>query len=172
MVSSSTRATLWLELQAPPQTSRPKPTAVTTLCHSRRIASAGRMGNVVDQAQTVLIRKLGLINTQDRISHEAREAYARLFEHPLSRVHLTALASLFGWSVPIVARHAPPITVCIRPRNALVVVFLYAMDISTILVWNVRGLNKKVHRDNGRDLIAATRQRSSASRKKKCRKCL
>lgn len=31
------------------------------------------------------------------------------------------------------------------------------MEISSILVWNVRGLNHKSHRDSVRDLIAATR---------------
>lgn len=46
------------------------------------------------------MRKLGLINAQEAISQEAREAYAKLFNHPLSRPHLAAVASLFGWAVP------------------------------------------------------------------------
>lgn len=72
----------------------------STLRRSRRIASTGGMGTAIDQAQTVLMRKLGLIMLQERLSQEARDAYMRLFDHPLSRDHLTALASLFGWTVP------------------------------------------------------------------------
>lgn len=36
-------------------------------------------------------------------------------------------------------------------------VFLFSMDVSTILVWNFRGLNKKGRRDVVRDLVATTR---------------
>lgn len=31
--------------------------------------------------------------------HE-KHAYAKLFEHPLSRPQIAALASLFGWTIP------------------------------------------------------------------------
>lgn len=38
------------------------------------------------------------------------------------------------------------------------VVFLFAaMDVSKILVWNVRGLNNKARRDALRELVASTR---------------
>lgn len=54
---------------------------------------------MLNQAQPVLMRKLGIIKEKEDILQEAREAYARLFEHPLSCSHLTALAALFGWTV-------------------------------------------------------------------------
>lgn len=44
--------------------------------------------------------KLGILKEQENLSEEATRAYAQLFDHPLSRPHLVALASLFGWSVP------------------------------------------------------------------------
>lgn len=46
------------------------------------------------------MRKVGVISDEESITPEAREAYMHLFQHPLSRAHLTALASLFGWTVP------------------------------------------------------------------------
>lgn len=46
------------------------------------------------------MRKLGLLTEHEKITAEATEAYAKLFEHPLSRTQLTALASLFGWDIP------------------------------------------------------------------------
>lgn len=52
------------------------------------------------RAQTVLMRKLGVLSDAEHITQEAREAYSRLFEHPLSRAHLMALTALFGWTVP------------------------------------------------------------------------
>lgn len=72
----------------------------TTLRRSRRIANSVGPTNTVQKAQTVLMRKLGIIDTQQPMSQEAREAYARLFEHPLSPSHIAALAALFGWTVP------------------------------------------------------------------------
>lgn len=41
--------------------------------------------------------------------------------------------------------------------QALCCTSLCSMDVSTILVWNVRGLNRKARRDAVRDLVAATR---------------
>lgn len=46
------------------------------------------------------MKKLGIIMDLHQLSQEAREAYARLFEHPLSTSHVAALAVLFGWTVP------------------------------------------------------------------------
>lgn len=68
----------------------------TSLRRSKRIACMGASGTALDRAQTVLMRKMGLITEMESISQEAREAYTRLFEHPLSRSHLSALAALFG----------------------------------------------------------------------------
>lgn len=72
----------------------------STLRRSKRIAGFGCAANSIDQAQIVLMRKLGILAAQDNLTQDARDAYARLFEHPLSRAQLTALASLFGWVVP------------------------------------------------------------------------
>lgn len=58
------------------------------------------MGNAIDKAQTVLMRKLGVLAPNDGLSLEARDAYIRLFDHPLSRTQLAAVATIFGWSVP------------------------------------------------------------------------
>lgn len=72
----------------------------TTIRRSHRIAVSGYGGTAVNKEQTLLMRKLGLIEAQDAISQEARDAYARLFEHPLSSAQIATVASLFGWTVP------------------------------------------------------------------------
>lgn len=72
----------------------------TSVRRSRRIAACGITGTAVGRAQTVLMRKLGILQADQGLSQEARDAYAQLFEHPLSRPQLTALASIFGWTVP------------------------------------------------------------------------
>lgn len=71
-----------------------------SLHRSNRIARIATKGTTLDRAQAVLMRKLGVISEGESLSPEAREAYTQLFEHPLSRSHLTALAALFGWTVP------------------------------------------------------------------------
>ena len=47
-----------------------------------------------------ILRSLGLFSDGAQLSGEALDRYARLFERPLSRAHIEALATLFGWSVP------------------------------------------------------------------------
>lgn len=71
----------------------------SSLQQSKRIANVTARGTALDKAQTVLMRKLGVITKQEEISPEAREAYTRLFEHTLSHSHLTALTALFGTNV-------------------------------------------------------------------------
>lgn len=83
-----------------PRTHRKTRENASTLRRSRRIANRGALGSTLDRAQTVLMRKLGVISDQESISQEAREAYTCLFDHPLSRSHLIALTALFGWAVP------------------------------------------------------------------------
>uniref|UniRef100_A0A0A8Z4F8 Uncharacterized protein n=1 Tax=Arundo donax TaxID=35708 RepID=A0A0A8Z4F8_ARUDO len=46
------------------------------------------------------MRKLGIIEDGVRVDPSSQDAYARLFDQPLSRAHLIALAALFGWVVP------------------------------------------------------------------------
>lgn len=60
----------------------------------------GMPGHALQRAQTVLMRKLGIISDQEQMSQEARDAYAALFEHPLSRAQVAVLAALFGWTLP------------------------------------------------------------------------
>lgn len=75
-------------------------TATTSLRRSRRIASTGAAGPTLQKAQGVLMRKLGILSDQEQITSEAKESYAKLFEYPLSRAQLAALALLFGWDTP------------------------------------------------------------------------
>lgn len=72
----------------------------TTLRRSRWIAYAGGPSHSLHRAQTVLMKKLGLIAEEESLTEEARESYARLFEHPIPSSHVMALAALFGWTVP------------------------------------------------------------------------
>ncbi|GJN23594.1 hypothetical protein PR202_gb11258 [Eleusine coracana subsp. coracana] len=85
---------------APAKRSRRQPASSTTLRRSRRIANSAGPNHAVQKAQMVLMRKLGLAIEENGLSQEARDAYAKLFEHPLSPSHLAALAALFGWAVP------------------------------------------------------------------------
>lgn len=54
----------------------------------------------MQKGQAVLMKKLGIQTDQGDNVWESLDAYARLFDHPLSSSHLTALATLFGWRVP------------------------------------------------------------------------
>lgn len=40
-----------------------------------------------------------MLSQNEHIMQEAREAYAKLFDHLLSRSHVAAIAALYGWSV-------------------------------------------------------------------------
>lgn len=77
-----------------------KTTATSSLRRSRRIANAGGRGPAIEKAQEVLMRKLGILTERETVTAEAREAYAKLFDNPLSRPQLAALAALFGWEIP------------------------------------------------------------------------
>lgn len=57
---------------------------------------AGNNGPALERTQCVLMRKLAMITEQEGLTQEARDAYARLFEHPLSRSHIAVVAGLFG----------------------------------------------------------------------------
>lgn len=77
-----------------------KPEPKSSLWRSRRIALSGNARPALERAQCVLMRKLGILSDQEAITQEAREAYTKLFEHPLSRPQLMAVAALFGWTIP------------------------------------------------------------------------
>lgn len=53
------------------------------------------------------MRKLGLLTDHESITDEARQAYAKLFDSPLSRPQLAALAALFGWEIPADCEKGP-----------------------------------------------------------------
>lgn len=72
---------------------------VTTIRYSKRIAMFANARPALERAQCVLMRKLGILKEQEQMSQEDREAYTKLFEHPLSRPQLAALAALFGWTI-------------------------------------------------------------------------
>lgn len=71
----------------------------SSLRRSRRIAASGTHEPALQKAQGVLMRKLGIVTDREQITNEAKEAYAKLFEHTLSRPQLSALAALFGWII-------------------------------------------------------------------------
>lgn len=83
-----------------PRMRRPARQDSTTLCRSRQIANAGDQNHAVEHAQTVLMKKLGILDEHQLLTQEARGTYANLFEHPLSPSHIAALTALFGWTVP------------------------------------------------------------------------
>lgn len=69
----------------------------TTMRRSRRIAESATGGHALHRAQIVLMRKLGLISEQEKMTDEAKKAYVMLFDHPLTPSHIAALTALIGW---------------------------------------------------------------------------
>lgn len=45
--------------------------------------------------------KLGYCDEKEQISDADTSRYARLFDSPLSYMHVAALAALFSWEVPL-----------------------------------------------------------------------
>lgn len=66
---------------------------------SRRLAGLGAepVQPAVPRAKKTILCSLGLAASQERLPPEVLEAYAKLFQQPLSELHIKALASLFGW---------------------------------------------------------------------------
>lgn len=52
----------------------------------------------------MVIRRLGLVAEDEHVGQEALDAFARLFQAPLSRAHVVALAALSGFQVPMGAQ--------------------------------------------------------------------
>lgn len=101
------------------------------------------------------MKKLGIIENQSAIDPHLVDAYAKLFDHPLSTSQIATLTALFNWSVPKDWQRISLECVLAQPRDPrILVVPLYFMDFSKILVWNVRGLNRKAHRDGVRQVIS------------------
>lgn len=86
--------------RAPPATTRrprQKRQPASNPRRSVRLArGVGHRSNATKQ-QNILIQKLCLANEGEVISDEALEAYAKLFEQPLTEVHIKAILAVFGW---------------------------------------------------------------------------
>jgi hypothetical protein len=46
------------------------------------------------------MRSLDIISEKNGVSQQAEEEYSKLFENPLSDIHMISLAALFNWSIP------------------------------------------------------------------------
>jgi hypothetical protein len=49
-----------------------------------------------NQYVVMVCKQLGLCDDQERISSQDAKKYAKIFDTPLSRVHVLAMAELFG----------------------------------------------------------------------------
>lgn len=118
------------------------------------------------QIQADLGRRLGISVDSEAFSQEALDEYGRLFAKPLYQSHIPALAALFGWSVPdevdaalevlVVSGDITRRTCTNLPLLPVVFSIVFPMDLSKILIWNLRGLNKKARHDAVRVMIDST----------------
>lgn len=120
---------------------------------SRRVAKLPPdLGNAV---AAKVCRQLGLCDDQDSISLQDATKYAKLFEVPLSREHVAALAALFGWEsaldgmCPASSRQWID---CCSVRSFLLHCILSMVSLN-FLVWNVMGLNDRSKRDCVKSLV-------------------
>lgn len=49
----------------------------------------------MERAQTMLLRRMGLLEPEEQLSPEAMDAYLRLFSKPMAPHHIKAVAALF-----------------------------------------------------------------------------
>lgn len=86
--------------EQPVTTRRPrqKRPPVTTPRRSVRIAKRRAHGSKATKQQAVLIRRLCLANEAEVIGDAALQAYAQLFQKPLTDSHISAILALFGWT--------------------------------------------------------------------------
>lgn len=101
-LESITAATAEMSTAPPPSQSRSRRqrNVGTPLRRSRRLATGGPTTYSVQKAQAVLMKWLRIMIDEPMPSPNNLEAYARLFDHPLSPSHIAALAALFGWTAP------------------------------------------------------------------------
>jgi hypothetical protein len=59
-----------------------------------------RLGDLERRSKKKAMRSLQIIGEQDGIDQQAQDEYAKLFEKPLSAVHVQTLAALFKWDIP------------------------------------------------------------------------
>ena len=64
---------------------------------SARISKINDGKNIgpVQRAQTVLLRRMGVIKPEEHLSRDALEAYLKLFDKPLALHHIRAVTALF-----------------------------------------------------------------------------
>lgn len=73
---------------------------------SRRIAKLSP--EKTNKAATSVYRQLGFGNAKHLLSDEDLVRYVRVFDQPLSREHVSALASLLGWEAPPAGQEHSP----------------------------------------------------------------
>jgi hypothetical protein len=72
---------------------------------SHRIAGLGaeqqlQQPLVCSRSKKILMKSLGVVRDDARITSEHLDKYVTAFHTPLSAVQVKALAALFGWSLP------------------------------------------------------------------------
>ena len=88
-------------LPAPPVPKRRKKILPSNFVPRRSRRVANLPPTTADHSAAVSVcRQLGFADGEERVSIVAMEHYATLFDQPLSREHLKALAALFGWDAP------------------------------------------------------------------------
>ncbi|TVU26199.1 hypothetical protein EJB05_28736, partial [Eragrostis curvula] len=85
-------------LSTPPRRPRNRRARPVTMAvrRSRRIAAAGYTNNSIQRAQALIMKRLGITPPVEQLTTEAAEAYARLFDHPLTSAQIAALAGPGG----------------------------------------------------------------------------
>jgi hypothetical protein len=73
---------------------------------SRRIAddvAEFKASDLTPRTKKRAMKALDIIGENGSIDQQAEEEYARLFSEPLSDQHIGALATMFGWTLPMSA---------------------------------------------------------------------
>ena len=88
-------------LPAPPVPKRRKKILPSNFVPRRSRRVANLPPTTVEHSAVVSVcRQLGFADGEERVFVVAMKHYATLFDQPLSREHLKALAVLFGWDAP------------------------------------------------------------------------
>jgi hypothetical protein len=88
------------------------------------------------------------------VSSDALDRYAVMFSSPLTAAQIKALAALFGWSPPADQAILGEGIRCCLPGWLC---SYCSMDPSSILFWNVRGLNSSTWQDVVRNLVVSSK---------------
>jgi hypothetical protein len=104
-----------------------------------------------------LITRLGLAGEKQAASREAMEEYARLFHNPLSRHQVAVLAEAFGWALPVLPHDTRSSQGRALLRPSAGKGFVCWVVLYWILIWNVRGPNRKSRRDAVTSVVSSSR---------------